>query len=399
MTVPPLDLAAIRSRFPALARTLPDGRPVVHADAPGGTQIVADALAALHDHLVASNANQHAGFPASEETDALCDRVRASAAAFTGGRPEGTVFGANMTTLTWHLSRTLGARVAGGEIVCTRLDHDANVAPWLALAARAGATVRWVGLERETGGLRLGDLERVIGDRTRLVAFPIASNALGTTVDPAPFVEAAHAVGALTFADAVHAAPHLPLDRERWGVDVLVCSPYKFFGPHQGLLSADPALLADLEPDRVRPAPDRGPERWQTGTASFEAIAGTGAAIGYLDEIGFDAIVAHERGLSARFLAGVAALPHVRLHGSAEPEGRTPTFAVTLDGRTPAEVSAALAAEGVWTYAGHYYAVEPLRALGLLDEGLRGGAVRVGFVHYHGPHDVDRTLEAFDRLA
>jgi cysteine desulfurase family protein (TIGR01976 family) len=391
----PLDLARVRARFPALARTLPDGRPIVHADAPGGTQVVEDVLAAMHDYLVASNANQHGLFPASEETDALCERVRAQAAVFTGGEPEGIVFGPNMTTLTWHLSRALETRVRGGEIVCTRLDHDANVAPWLALADRAGAAVRWVGLDAATRELETAALGEAVTERTRVIAFPLASNALGTVVDPSPFMEAARAVGAVTFADAVHAAPHVPLDRTAWGIDALACSPYKFFGPHHGLLSADPELLAELAPDKVRASPDHGPERWQTGTPAFEAIAGTGAALGYLAEVGIDAVGAHERALTERFLAGVDALPHVTLHGTTDAGRRTPTFAVTVDGLSPAEASARLAEEGIWAWAGHHYALEPMRALGLLE---RGGVLRIGFVHYHGDADVHRVLDALAKL-
>ena len=388
------DLTAVRRRFPALERTGPDGRPVIHADAPGGTQIVADALEAMTQYLRTSNANSHGVFAASTETDAMVDDVRGRVGAFLGTEPEGVVFGPNMTTLTWHFSRSLDERVgAGDEIVCTQLDHDANVSPWLALAERTGATVRWVRLDPETGLLDLSSLE--VGSKTRLVAFPAASNALGTVVDPAPFVTAAREVGALTFCDAVHAAPHVPLDRRAAGVDVLACSPYKFFGPHAGLLTADPDLLADLTPDKVRPSPDTGPDRWQTGTAAFEDIAGTGAAVRYVTELGMDTITAHEAELASRFLDGVADLDHVVVHGPAEAEKRTPTFAVTLRDRTPAEVAERLGQQGIYTWAGHYYAIEPMRVLGLLDW---GGAVRIGFVHYHGPEDVDRVLTALADL-
>lgn len=390
-----LDLDAVRARFPALAQTGPDGRPLVHADAPGGTQVVADVLDAMTDHLVSSNANSHGPFPASQRTDARCAAVREQAGRFLGSDPDGVVFGPNMTSLTFHLSYALTARVGPGDtLVCTRLDHDANVSPWLALAARTGAEVRFVPL-RDDGTLEAAALDELVDDRTRLVAFPAASNALGTVVDPGPFVAAARRVGALSFCDAVHAAPHVPLDRHAAGIDVLVCSPYKFFGPHAGLLAADPSLLADLAPDKVRPAPDAGPERWQTGTANFEAIAGVGAALAYLEEVGMGAIGAHEQQLSARFLAGLAGLDHVRLHGPGEAAGRTPTFAVTVAGRTPEAVSRALAADGIATWPGHYYAVEPLSALGLLE---RGGAVRIGFVHYHTSDDVDRVLASLDRL-
>lgn len=395
MTVsPPLDLPAIRRRFPALDRKTPDGRPVIHADAPGGTQAVGDAIDAMSAYLRTSNANTHGTFVTSQETDELVERVRAQVADFLGTDAQGVVFGPNMTTLTWHLSRTLDERVGSGdEIVCTQLDHDANVSPWLALAERTGATIRWVGLDPATGRLDMDTLE--VGPRTRVVAFPGASNALGTVVDPEPFVTAARAVGALTFCDAVHAAPHKPLDRHALGIDVLACSPYKFFGPHSGLLCADPDLLADLRPDKVRPAPDTGPDRWQTGTASFEAIAGVGAAVGYIDDIGMDAITVHEEALTRQFLDGASRMEHVVVHGPAEATMRTPTFAVTIRDHAPEQVAKILGEKGIFVWSGHYYAVEPMRVLGLLDW---GGAVRIGFVHYHGAEDVDRVLQALADL-
>ncbi|MBW3601418.1 MAG: cysteine desulfurase-like protein [Actinobacteria bacterium] len=390
-----LDVEAVRARFPALMATDGDGRRVVHADAPGGTQVPEAVITAMADYLRTSNANQHGPFERSRRTDALCDRVREQAASFLGADADGVVFGPNMTSLTFHFSRAATVRVGeGDELVCTRLDHDANVSPWLALAGRTGAVVRWVPLAPD-GTLVTAALDEVVTPRTRLVAFPRASNAFGTLVDPAPFVAAARAVGALTFMDAVHAAPHVALEQARDGVDVLVCSPYKFFGPHAGVLSADPALLASLRPDKARAAPDAGPERWQTGTASFEAIAGVGAACGYLAEVGMAAVREHEISLSRRFLDGVERLPHVRLHGPGDPHRRTPTFAVTLDSRDPAAAAGQLAARGVQVWSGHYYAVEPMRALGLLQG---GGAVRIGFAHYHGPADVDRVLEALGEL-
>ncbi len=385
-----LDVDKVRSQFPALASG------VVHADAPGGTQVHEAVLDAMREQLVRRNANSHGAFQASVETDVLVDEVRAKAAAFLGGHGDGIVFGANMTTLAWHLSHALTERLqTGDEVVCTQLDHDANVAPWLALAARTGATVRWVRLRRD-GTLDLDSLDAAVTADTRLVAFPGASNALGTVVDPAPFVQAARTVGALTICDAVHAAPHVPLDQRRAGIDVLLCSPYKFCGPHAGILSAHPDLLATLNPDKVRPSPDEGPDRWQTGTANFEAIAGIGAVLDHLTDLGMDRIEAHGHTLAERFLAGLRTLPHVRLHGPATAHGRTPTFAVTLDGHTPDEAATALAADGIASWSGHYYAVEPLRALGLLDH---GGALRIGFVHYHGPDDVDRVLAALAGLA
>ena len=390
----PLDLAAVRRRFWGLDRLGTDGRGVVHADAPAGTQVLADVVDAMSGYLRRSNANSRGAFATSAETDAMVAGVRDGVGSLFGTEPEGVVFGPNMTTLTWHFSRTLDDRIGvGDEIVCTQLDHDANVSPWLALAERTGATIRWVALDPETGRLDLDTLE--VSAKTRLVAFPAASNALGTVVDPAPFVAAAKTVGALTFCDAVHGAPHVALDRRAAGIDVLVCSPYKFFGPHAGLFMADPDLLADLTPEKVRPSPDAGPERWQMGTAAFEAIAGVGAATSYMSDTGLDAVTEHETLLAQRFLAGVGDLEHVVVHGPAGADARTPTFAVTLRDRTPGQVAQRLAQRGIFVWAGHYYAIEPMRVLGLLDW---GGAVRIGFVHYHGPDDVDRVVEALGDL-
>lgn len=388
-----IDVPAVRARFPGLARMDASGHPLVHADAPGGTQVVEDAIDAMRRYLETSFANAGQDFVTSSETDRMVAATRRGVADLVGGHPSGVVFGVNMTTLVWHLSRALDSRLGrGDEIVCTRLDHDANVTPWQRLAERVGATVRWVGIDAE-GRLDLGDLEAAVTSRTRLVAFPLASNVLGTVVDPAPLVEAARSVGALTFADAVHAAPHVALAQERAGIDVVACSLYKVYGPHLGALVARPSLLAELTPDRLVAQTDHGPGRWQTGTQSFEAIAGAGAALDYVDRIGLEAIARHEAALARRFLAGLADLGHVTLHGPPEATARTPTFSLTVAGRSPAAVSATLAERGILTFHGHCYALEPLRALGLLDG---GGITRVGFAHYHDGDDVDRVLAALD---
>ena len=392
-----IDLARVRARFPALAETGPTGEPLVHADAPGGTQAVDTAIDAMAAHLRRGTANSHGPFPVSQRVDRLVEQVRDRVGRFFGSEPESVVFGPNMTTLTMHLARALTSHLGPGDaIVCTRLDHDANVAPWLSLAERTGASVRFVELDTASGRLDPDSLEWAIRDDTRLVAFPGASNALGTVVDPLPLVDAARAVGARTFMDAVHLAPHAAVDRRALGIDVVACSAYKFFGPHAGILLAEPELLAELSPEQLRPAPRHGPDRWQTGTANFEAIAGIGGAVDYLDELGIEHIADHEAALSQRFLAGVGLLGHVRLHGPPTAQGRTPTFAVTVERLAPAQVATAFAAAGINVWHGHYYAVEPMRALGLLEH---GGAVRIGFVHYHGEDDVDRVLEVLADLA
>ncbi len=392
-----IDLARTRARFPALAEPGPNGQPLVHADAPGGTQAVDAAIDAMAEHLRSGTSNTHGPFAVSQRVDRLVERVRDQVGGFFGSEPESVVFGPNMTTLTMHLARALTPRFGPHDaIACTRLDHDANVTPWLSLAERTGATVRMVEFDPATGRLDPDSLDRAVRDDTRLVTFPGASNALGTVVDPDPLVSAARAVGAWTFMDAVHLAPHAGIDRRALGVDVVACSAYKFFGPHAGILLADPALLAELTPEQLRPAPQQGPDRWQTGTASFEAIAGIGGAVGYLDTVGIDRIAAHEATLTERFLAGVERLPHVRLYGPPQAEQRTPTFAVTVERIEPAVAAEAFAAAGINVWHGHYYAIEPMRALGLLDA---GGAVRIGFVHYHGADDVDRVLEVLADFA
>ncbi|MEE8602768.1 cysteine desulfurase-like protein [Euzebya tangerina] len=384
-----LDLDPIRARFPALAAQ----QDVVHTCAPGGTQILDSALDAMRDTAIAANANAGAPFAASQAVELVVTRARERLGVLLGSQPESIVFGPNMTTLAFHLSHALDEVLAtGGEIVCTRLDHDANVAPWRELAARTDATIRWIDITSD-GSIDSSTIAEAITDRTRLVTFPLASNALGSIVDHAEIVRAARAVGALTIMDAVHGAPHLAIDRLGWGIDVIFCSPYKFFGPHAGVMAADPALLARLTPDRVRPSPDTGPDRWQTGTASFEAIAGCGAAAQYLLDVGMAAIAAHERSLTALVLDGLAERPGWRLHGHDDPEWRTPTFSITHERLSPGDVTASLAESGVNAYAGHYYAVEPMDRLGLLEE---GGATRLGFVHYHGPADVERVLAALD---
>lgn len=389
-----LDVAAFRARFPALDEPGPDGRPRVRVDAPAGTQVPREVAEAVAAGLLRT-ANAHMPSPASQVMDGLMARTRDRAAALVGGVPEGQVIGANMTTLAWHLSHALEERVhEGDEILCTRLDHDANVAPWLALAAHRGATVRWVPLTDE-GRLDLAAGLELIGERTALVTLPLASNLLGTVTDPRELVVAAHAHGALVVADAVHAAPHVPLDQVALGVDLLLWSPYKVYGPHLGVLSAAPELLAALSPEKVRPSPDEGPDRWQTGTAPFELAAGLDAVLGLLDEAGgIAALSAHEATLSERFLTGLPDLDAgLTLHGPSTTGGRTPTFALTSPITSPQVLAERLAQRGIDATAGHVYAVEPCRALGL-DEGV----LRIGFAAYHEERDVDRVLEALEAV-
>jgi cysteine desulfurase family protein (TIGR01976 family) len=397
VTTIPFPRLELPDRFPGLERADSEGRLYVHADAPGGTQVCASVIEAMADYQRCSNANPNRPYATSVETAALVRDTRAAFARFIGGDPDGIVFGANMTSLTWHFSRAVERELRPGDnIVCTQLDHDANVAPWLAVAERQGASVRFVGLDPETFELDLASLDRVVDERTRVVAFTRTSNLLGTVVSPAPLVQAARAVGAITYSDGVAAAPHAPLRHLEWGIDVQVCSPYKFFGPHMGVLAARPDLLERLRPDKVRPAPSTGPRRWETGMVAFESVAGLGAALAYLERVGFPAIERYELALTERAVAGLCAIPGVTLHGKPTAEGREATFALTVDGVAPGEVSQRMADEGVFVSSGTNYAIEPLRALGLSDT---EGVVRMGFVHYHTPEDVDRTLETLARVA
>jgi cysteine desulfurase family protein (TIGR01976 family) len=387
-----LDVDAIRSQFPALAAR------AAYFDGPGGSQVPQAVIDAMTGYLRDSNANLGGAFRTSGESDEVMERGRAAAAEFTGGEPEGIAFGANMTTLNFQLAHAVARTLEpGDEIVVTALDHDANVSPWLLVAEDHDLVVRTAPLRRDDVTLDVEALEALIGKRTRVVAFTLASNAVGSIPDAARIVAAAHSVGALAWADGVHMAPHGRLRAGELGLDVVLCSPYKFFGPHLGIATIRPDLADSLPADRVRPAEETPPgHRFEAGTQSHEAIAGASAAIDYLRELGggdldsaFAQIHDHETRLSARFLSG---LPDgVELYGIRTPEGRTPTFCFNVEGRRPREVAELLAGQDIYVWDGNYYALEPMRALGIEDT---GGAVRAGFLHYTTEEEVDRLLEA-----
>ena len=390
-----LDVDALRRRFPALASG------AAYLDGPGGSQTPQDVLDAVDGYLRDSNANLGGAFPTSAASDELIERGRAAAAEFTGGEPEGIAFGANMTTLNFLLAHAVARTLEpGDEIVVTALDHDANVSPWLLVAEDRDLIVRTAPIRTDEVTLDVDALEALIGERTRVVAFTLASNAVGSIPDAARIAAAAHRAGALAWADGVHFAPHARLRASEIGLDVLLCSPYKFFGPHIGIAAIRPELAASLPADRVRPAEEEPPgHRFETGTQSHEAIAGTVAAIGYLRSLGdgdldtaFERIRGHETDLAKRFLAGLPA--KVTLYGLPGVEGRTPTFCFNVEGRAPREVAEALGERGIYVWDGNYYALEPMRALGLED----GGAVRAGFLHYTTDEEVDRLLEALATL-
>jgi cysteine desulfurase family protein (TIGR01976 family) len=340
-----------------------------------------------------SNANTSGPYATSRRTEALITQSRLAAAEFLGCSPEETIFGANMTSLAFALTRTLGrAWREGDQILVTKLDHDANVSPWLELARDKQLDVAFVDINDDTT-LDYDDLERQLTDRTRVVAFPVASNALGTLTDVPRIVELAHAADALAWADAVHYAPHGPIAVAGWDVDVLICSPYKFFGPHLGVAYGRAELLEALRPYKVRPAPDVPlGSRFETGTLPHELMAGFVAAVDYIGSIGWDALQAHERMLGEQFLAGLP--ERVELYGLRTMDGRVATFAFNVEGVATPDAATRLGDAGYAVWHGNYYALEIMKRLGLEQE----GAVRAGIVHYNTPAEVDGLLAAIDAL-
>jgi cysteine desulfurase family protein (TIGR01976 family) len=386
-----IDLA-MRQRFPGVR----DGW--ARFDGPAGTQMVDTAIDAMATWAASgNNANSGGAFDAADACDALLDRARRRVATLLGGRPAGIVFGANMTTLTLAFTRTAAATLRPGDrVVGTRLDHDANVTPWRLACDQSGAEHVLAPFDPTTGLLDPSDVIALIDERTRWVTLPGASNLIGTVPDLAPIVAAAHDAGARVFVDAVHLAPHRAIDVDALGCDVLVCSPYKWYGPHAGVMCADPTLLDEMANARVRPASSTGPRKWESGTPNFESIAAVDAAAEFLLATGMDRLAATESAVFAPLLDGLLAIRGVRVHGIATTEGRTPTVAFTVDGTTPDRVAAALAGDRIATWAGHSYAVEVVGQLGLAES---GGAVRAGVSIYVDGDDVQRLLNAVARLA
>jgi cysteine desulfurase family protein (TIGR01976 family) len=382
-----LDVESVRARYSALRQ------PLAFFDGPGGTQVPDEVIDAVSRYYRESNANTSGPYATSRRTEALITQSRLAAAEFLGCSPEETIFGANMTSLTFALTRTLGrAWREGDQILVTKLDHDANVSPWLELARDKQLDVAFVDINDDTT-LDYDDLERQLTDRTRVVAFPVASNALGTLTDVPRIVELAHAADALAWADAVHYAPHGPIAVAGWDVDVLICSPYKFFGPHLGVAYGRAELLEALRPYKVRPAPDVPlGSRFETGTLPHELMAGFVAAVDYIGSIGWDALQAHERMLGEQFLAGLP--ERVELYGLRTMDGRVATFAFNVEGVATPDAATRLGDAGYAVWHGNYYALEIMKRLGLEQE----GAVRAGIVHYNTPAEVDGLLAAIDAL-
>jgi cysteine desulfurase family protein (TIGR01976 family) len=412
----------IRSEFPALTQSV-DGKPIVFFDGPGGTQVHGSVIEAMRRYFLSANSNHGGAYLYSRKTDeAVYESRRAMADFFNAERPEEIVFGPNMTTLTFRLSQAMGDKLkAGDEIVLTRLDHDGNVSPWLALESK-GMTVRYVDFDPANGTLNMDDMERAINRRTKVVAVGYASNALGTINDVRTIISMAHAFDAWVYVDAVHYAPHGPIDVKELGCDFLVCSAYKFFGPHLGVLYGRYDLLETLPPRKVRPAGEAPPDKFETGTNNFEGICGAAAAVDYLASVGkrfgseFDrdysgfvgrrkdlkagmsAIRAYEKSLSRALLGGLLKIPGLKVYGITEEEmmnQRVPTFSLRMKGIKPREVAKRLDSRNIFVWDGHFYAVEAIERLGLMNQ---GGVVRIGLYHYNTMEEIGVLLEELFKM-
>ena len=403
------DVNRVRAAYPALA----DG--FAYLDGAAGTQVPATVIEAIADAYRSGIGNVGGTFPASGRSGAIVAECRQALADLTGGSPDGVVLGPNMTTLTYRLAEALSRRwEPGDEIVVSRLDHDANIRPWLQAADRRGATVRWAEVDLATTELPAAQYGELVSERTRLVAVTAASNVVGTRPDLAAIAAAAHAVGALVYVDGVHATPHIPVDVAAFGADFYATSAYKWSGPHIGTVVADPDLLDSLHPDKLAPAPAGVPGRFERGTAAFADLAGVAAAVEHLASLdsgaatspgaggsrrqrllaSMAAVEEYERSLFARLLDGLDAMEHVTQYGRAA--RRAPTAFFTVAGQTPRQVAEHLATRQVNVWNGDNYAWELAGALGLRDS---GGAVRAGLVHYNDQADVDRLLAAVAELA
>ena len=414
-----LDLTWVRAQFPALAQTA-NGHPAVFLDGPGGTQVPQRVIDAIADYLARNNANTGGAYHTSRNTDRMIAEARSAMGDFLNCDADEIVFGANMTSLTFAMSRALGRELGSGdEIVLTLLDHDANFSPWKALEEK-GVTIRAVKFNEDDCTLDMQDLAAQIGKRTRLVAVGYASNAVGTINNVAEVVRLAWQAGALSYIDAVHYAPHGAIDARALGCDFLVCSTYKFFGPHMGVLYGKREHLEKLRPYKVRPSSDNIPNRWESGTLNHECIAGIKACVDYWEELGHrveagqspvptltrrDAIVAahaaihpHERAMMEKMIAGLVEIPGLKLYGISDPrrfEERCATFAVRIAGHTPLELATQLGERGFFTWDGNYYA---LNLTEQLDVERLGGFLRIGLAHYNTMEEVERLLGALREI-
>jgi cysteine desulfurase family protein (TIGR01976 family) len=413
-----LDLTYVRSQFPSLAQTV-NGHPAAFLDGPGGTQVPQRVIDAISNYLARNNANTCGAYATSRNTDAMIAAARAAMADFLHCGADEIVFGPNMTTLTYMMSRAIGRDLGpGDEILVTRLDHDANVSPWLALEEK-GVTIRWAEIHEENCTLDLADLASKINDRTKLVAVGYASNAVGTINPVKAVIRLAHAAGALAYIDAVHYAPHGLIDVAALDCDFLVCSTYKFFGPHMGVLFGKREHLARLRPYKVRPLIDTIPNRWEWGTLNHECIAGITACVEYLAGLGrradphaatrraaivvaYEAIHNYEHGMMDRLITGLSQIPNLKIFGITDPvrfQERCPTLAIRVVNQTQEQTPLALATKlgdlGFFTWDGNYYA---LNLTERLDVEKSGGFLRIGLVHYNTAEEVDRLLAALREI-
>ncbi|MBZ5541005.1 MAG: cysteine desulfurase-like protein [Acidobacteriia bacterium] len=411
----PLDSAWVRAQFPSLQLAV-NGHTAAFLDGPAGTQVPQQVMDAFQNYFLQANANSGGAFLTSRRNDEMIAAAREAMADLLHGHAEEISFGPSMTTITFAFARALGRELRpGDEIVVTTLDHDANVAPWRALEER-GAVLRQVDIREADCTLDLDDLQRKLTAKTRLVAVGYASNAVGTINPVAEIVRLAHAAGALAFIDAVHYAPHGAIDVRALDCDFMACSPYKFFGPHAGVLYGKKEHMTRLKPYKVRPASDQIPDRWETGTQVQECLAGILAAVNYLAELGrrcepkaanrraallaaYAAIQQHERALAARLIAGLLGIPKLRFYGISDPARaaeRVGTVAVRIAGHTPTEAAKFLGERGIFTWDGNYYALNLTERLGVEAS---GGMLRIGLVHYNTAAEVDRLLAALREFA
>jgi len=409
-----LDLHWIRTQFPSFAETV-NGHPAAYLDGPGGTQVPQRVIDAISDYLKHSNANTNGAYATSFRTNEVIAGARSAMADFFGGDPDEIVFGSNMTSLTYAMSRAIGRDLGpGDEIVLTLLDHDANFSPWKALEER-GVTVQQVAFRETDCTLNMDDLARKVTSRTKVVAVGYASNAVGTINNVKEVVRLAHAVGALAYIDAVHYAPHGPIDVRTLDCDFLVCSSYKFFGPHMGVLYGKREHLKRLHPYKVRANTNESPNRWEWGTLNHECIAGITACVDYIADIGrrvhpnlvtrreailaaYSEIVLYERALCERLIAGLKTIPGSKIYGITDPKSfdhRCPTIAVRIDGHTPLELATKLGERGFFTWDGNYYA---LNLTERLDVEKDGGFLRIGLFHYNTVEEVDRLLATLKEI-
>ena len=422
-TAPSIDLETIRRQFPALSET-DAGAPRIYLDNPAGTQVPQQVADRTVDCLLHANANYGGYFRTSVLATAIVEEARAAMADFVNApSPDEIIFGQNMTSLTFHMSRSLGPRFSpGDEIVLSQMDHDANVQPWVLMARDHDLKVRWLSFNTDTYEFELDKLDELLNDRTRLVCVGGASNLTGTINDIETICARSRAAGAWSYIDAVQSAPHLPTDVQQIGCDFLACSAYKFFGPHQGILWGRREVLEQLEPYRVRPAPEQIPGCFETGTLSHEGMAGTTAAVDYFAWIGreladrtavsgvplsertqhvhaaMDYLLAHERTLSARLVEGLQTFPDLIVRGITDPgamDRRISTVSFTHSGMAPDQIAEALAARNIFVWSGHNYALEVALALGILES---GSTVRVGAVHYNSIDEIDALLNALEDI-